>query len=543
MKNFKYCRSFLAGLALSIFLLSCEKKEYDPNFELSRQFTSSGFRITEGETSVKVEWAPSLFTEGKPVSYTIEVSKTADFQGTPVYTKKVEATEVTITNSDLQVRQPYYARVKTNALNSTAESNWVVSPSFIIKGEQIFVAPVPESDIIDRAVILRWTTTPGVTKIVLTPQAATSFEIPITAGDNTAGQKLVENLAPNTTYTAEIFVGTLSKGFLTFKTKATITGTSIIDLRSISGRPSVLADTLPVIPSGSIVILKRGLTYNISSTTNLTKSVTILSGTDFIPDLASIYFTSNFNIAANSSIDSIVFQDLNLYSDDYASRYVFNINQVGTIGKVKFENVRGHRFRGFFRMQTGSTGTKVTDFIMNNSIVDSLRDFSLVNTNNSNTVANIKVTNTTIYNARKVVDHRSPGSNSITFENCTFHNLPGGGPAAVGGTTYFIDLGSQNSANPILIKNCIFGRSWDDQGLGNDARGIQTGATTSVTVQNSFRTSDFISTNATYQIQGLTAYSGSSNSLFTDPDNGNFKINDNGFAGRNNSGDPRWRIN
>lgn len=540
MKTSRYSSFLFAGIGALLVLASCQKK-YDSDFTLSRQFISSGFSITEGETSVRVQWAPALFTNGKDVNYTIEVSTSPTFQGTPAYTKQVDTNFVVISSTELQIRQPYYARVKTLASGSTSESGWVVSPSFIIKGEQIFRAPVPEADIIDRAVILRWTTTPGITRIVLTPQGGTATEVAVTAADNTAGFKLIENLTSNTTYTAEIFAGTTSKGFLSFKTKTTITGTSVIDLRGITGRPSVLADTIPVVPSGSIIILKRGLTYNISSATSLNKSLTILSGTDFIPDRATIYFTSNFNLTANATIDSLVFQDLNMMSDDYASRYVFNINQVGTIRKVRFENVRGHRFRGWFRMQTGTTGTKVTDFIMNNCIIDSLRDFSLVNTNNSNSVANIKVTNTTLYNARKVIDHRSPGLNSILFDNCTFHNLPGGGPAAVGGTTYFIDLGTQNSANPIVISNCIFGKSWDDQGLGNDARGIQVGTTTSVTVTNSYRTSDFVSTNTLYQIQGLVAYPGPSTNLWVDPNNGNFRFKDNSFAGKSSAGDPRWR--
>jgi hypothetical protein len=271
----------------------------------------------------------------------------------------------------------------------------------------------------------------------------------------------------------------------------------------------------------------------------LTKSFTILSGADFIPDLATIYFTNNFNLVAGSAIDSLVFKDLNLYSDNFASRYVFNISQVGTIKKVVFENVYGHRFRGFFRMQTGGAGTQVTDFIMRNCVIDSLRDFSLVNTNNSNSVANITVSNTTVYNARKVIDHRSPGSNSIKFTNCTFYNTPTGGAAGGVGAFYFIDMNTLNSATPITITNCIFGKTWDE-GSGNDALGIRAGGATTVSTSNSYNTSDFVSTNAANQISGLLPYAGTSFTLFTNPDNGNFKIKDNSFPGKGNSGDPRW---
>jgi len=540
--NKNFYNKILPLILIIVLLAGCEKDTEIEEPNLPRMFAPIGQLITVGETQVKFEWNPSLFSAGKDVQYTFQISKDSTFPGTPDYSITTDTTFVIVTDAQISIRQKYFARIKANAVGNSVESNWYVSSGFIMNGEQIFKVPVAESDIIDNAVILRWTTTPGVTKIVMTPSGGVPFDVVITAADNTAGFKLIGGLLGSKTYSAEIFAGAKTKGLLSFTTKPTITGANIIDLRGITGRPSVLADTLPIIPSGSIVILKRGLTYNFTAATSLNKSITILSGSDFIPDLASIFMGSNFNLTANAAIDSLVFKDLNMYSDDYNAKYIFNINQVGTIGKVRFENVRGHRFRGFFRLQNAGAGTKVTDFIVENCVIDSLRDFSLVNTNNSNTVANILVSRTTLYNARKVIDHKSPGSNSMKFENCTFYNLPGGGastpPGGVGGF-YFIDLGTQNSATPIVITNCIFGKTWDDQGLGNDARGIISGAATSVTVSNSYKTSDFISTNALYQIP-LTLYSGTSFSLYTDPANGNFKIKDNAFAGKSNCGDPRW---
>jgi hypothetical protein len=539
--NMNFYKKLLPAVFLVVLFVGCKQdlEIEDPN--LPRMFTPVGLRLTVAQTQVKIEWNASLFSGNQDVQYTVEISKDSTFQVAPAFTKVVDTTVLVITDADIAIRQKYFARIKANATGSTEGSKyWIVSAPFTLTGEQIFVVPVPESDLIDNAVILRWTTTPGVSKIVITPPTGSPFDVVISAADNTAGFKLIGGILANTTYSAEIFAGTRSKGLLTFTTKPTITGANIIDLRGIVGRPSVLADTIPIIPSGSIVILKRGLTYNITATTNLNKSMTILSGADFIPDLATIFLGSNFNLTANATIDSLVFKDVVMYSDNYAAKYVFNINQVGTIGKVRFENVRGHSFRGFFRMQTGGAGTKVTDLIIENCVIDSLRDFSLVNTNNSNTVANIRVSRTTLYNARKVIDHRSPGSNSIKFENCTFYNLPGGGAAGGVGGFYFIDLGTQNSATPIMITNCIFGKTWDDQGLGNDARGIQMGAATTVSVSNSYQTSDFISTNPLYQISGLVPYSGTSFALYTDPANGNFKLKDPAFAGNGTSGDPRW---
>ena len=537
--NKNFYNKILPLFLVVVLLAACEKDTEIEEPNLPRMFTPVGLRLTLAQTQVKIEWNPSLFSQDQKMQYTVEISKDSSFQTPPAFTKIVDTTFITVTDVDIAIRQRYFARIKANTTGGTEGSKyWIVSTPFTLTGEQIFIVPVPESDIIDNSVILRWTTTPGVSKIVITPPTGSPVDVVVNAADNTAGFKLIGSLIGNTTYSAEIFAGTKSKGLLSFKTKATITGANIIDLRGITGRPSVLADTLPIIPSGSIVILKRGLTYNFTSATSLNKSLTILSGSDFIPDLASIFMGSNFNLTAGAAIDSLVFKDVNMYSDDYAAKYIFNINQVGTIGKVRFENVRGHKFRGFFRIQTGGAGAQVTDLTILNCVIDSLRDFSLVNTNNSNKVANITVSNTTLYNARKVIDHRSPGSNSIKFTNCSFYNLPAGGAAGGVGGFYFIDLGTQNSATPIMITNCIFGKTWDE-GLGNDARGIQAGAATTVSVSNSYQTSDFISTNALYQIS-LIPYSGTSVNLYMDPANGNFRIKDNAFPGKGNSGDPRW---
>lgn len=529
---------FLLGGSFIVLLFACTKTKNYEDVNLPRMFTPVGLRLTVGLTEAKLEWDPSLFTSGKEVQYTVEVNKDSTFQAAPDFSKVLDTTVIVVTDSDIPIRTRFFMRLKANASGSTAESNWISTAGFSLTGEQIFVVPVPESDIIDNAVILRWTTTPGVTKLVLTPNGGTAFDVTLSAADNTAGFKLVTGLQPNTVYAAEIFAGTKSKGLLSFRTKTAITGTNIIDLRGITGRPLVLQDTIPVVPSGSIIILQRGLTYNITSTASLDKSLSIVSGADFVPELATIYFQNNFNLVAGSSIDSVVFRDLTMMSEDYNSRYIFNISQVGTIGKVVFDNVRGHRFRGFFRMQTGGAGTQVANVIINNCVIDSLRDFSLVNSNNSNTAANILVTNTTVYNARKVIDHRSPGNNSIKFQNCTFFNLPSGGPADGTGGQYFIDMDAQNSATPIVIQNCIFGKTWDDVGQGTNARGIRVGASTTVSVINTYQTADCI-INTMYPIGGLT-YTGTSYTLFTDPDNGNFKLKDSNFAGFGNSGDPRW---
>src|ERR1044071_8496300 len=167
MKNISYFRIFLTGIIALIVAGSCQKK-YDSDLQLSRHFSPTWFNVTQRATNVEIQWAASLYTQGTEITYTIEVSKTNAFQ-TIDYTAQVDTNVITITDASLTVRQPYYARVRANELNGTAASNWAVTTqTFMILGEQIF-QPVLSTDIIDNAVILKWRTTPGLTKIVITP--------------------------------------------------------------------------------------------------------------------------------------------------------------------------------------------------------------------------------------------------------------------------------------------------------------------------------------------------------------------------------------
>src|SRR6187431_521240 len=154
---------------LVISFFSCQK-HYDPNFTLPRQFKPGDIVITTTETKATFTWSASLFSPAA-TSYTLQVSKDSLFTGTNVYDKLVNTTTVVISDTVLQARQIYFARVKANTNGTTAESGWVVSSRFSISGEQIFL-PLTVADIIDNAVLLKWRTTPGLTRIVITPTAA-----------------------------------------------------------------------------------------------------------------------------------------------------------------------------------------------------------------------------------------------------------------------------------------------------------------------------------------------------------------------------------
>src|SRR5690606_39438483 len=109
---------------------------------------------------------------------------------------------------------------------------------------------------------------------------------------------------------------------------------SVIDLTGITDRPSVLQDTLSQIDAGSVVILKKGVTYTIDATTALDRSVKIMSEVTFEPGKALVDLTSsNFDIAEGSVIDFIEFANLEMIGNG-TRNYDFNIDNAGDVGKI-----------------------------------------------------------------------------------------------------------------------------------------------------------------------------------------------------------------
>lgn len=518
---------------LLIGLLACNKKE--EALRLSRQFMPSGdIVVSTADTLATLTWKAALFTTGAAATYTVAVSQDSTF-ATTAYTFTTDTTGIRISERYLAVRKKYYARVRTDGRDTASSSNWVYSKGFTITGEQLLL-PIADSNLIDKSVILLWKGTEGLTKLVFTSESVTRT-VSLSAEQSRGGKLQVDSLQPFTTYTVEIFKDQVSKGILTFTTRAAVaTGPHVIDLTGITGVPSILQDTLSKVGAGSIIILKRGERYNIDLATEIGKAVSFVSENSFNTRLPLIYFTNNFNVTAGSVIDSVVFRGLTLRSNDYAARYVINASNVATIGKILFEDCHVEIFRGVVRLQTAAAGgTQVRSFMLNNCVVDSISNYGVVNVDNvACAVQDITIQNSTLYKLEKVVTSKQ-NSNSVVLSNCTINEAPQGG-----GSAYLVDY-SQSATNNITagisLKSCIIGVGRSNSG-NTTVRGIRANAATLISVSSSYNTSDYVV--AGNAIAGLTVYSGTAGDLWKDPANGNFTIKDNGFAGRSTAGDPRW---
>jgi len=431
----------------------------------------------------------------------------------------------------LLYNQLYQVQVRALHSNADMSSRWanlggVKTLSSILKVPGL-------SDITFNSVRVSWNTKGApVTsiKILKTSDSSTVANVTLTAADLIAAYKVVNGLQAATKYTIFLYSGPDVRGYVDFSTKEPFLG-SVIDLSGIIGRPSVLTDTLPLVPSGSTILLKRGEQYNVSGTFALSKSYIIMSAPDLTTtEKAKIYLTSNFVFAASAAIDSIEFNDVNMYGSDNASRYIINNTNGANVGKLKFVNSRMEIFRGMVRLQSGALN--IGSFIIDNCIVDSIGNYFVLNVAASSKVDNVSITNSTFYKTEGIVSSAQTAT-SFKVDACTFNEAPLGN-----NKNYFFDYGSQNVTTGLNISNSIFGIGKSSGGAVT-VKGFRAGAATTINTTNIYKTSDYVS--GGNDIPNIIAYNRPATQLWQDPAAGNFKFIDLIFPGKNTCGDPRWR--
>lgn len=501
---------------------SCKKDDLRP----SRLFRPvSAGDLTADSNTIMASWQKI----GGATSYVVEVSR--DTFRTIDLSLSVDSNEAVV--KKLLFNQLYQVQVKAVAPDTAMNSKWsnlgaVKTLSSILKMPGI-------DDITFNSVRARWTNKGApVTslKIIKSADSSVIATVTLSATDVTNEYVVIDGLTADTRYTIYLYSDKDERGYVAFSTKVPFSGT-VIDLTAITGRPGVLLDTLPVIPSGSTILLKRGETYNMSTTTSLNKTLIFMSGPDLSNTAqAKIYFTSNFTFAAGSTIDSIEFNDLHLFSDNYTSRYVFNNTNSANIGKLKFMNSRMEIFRGMVRLQSGTLN--MNDFIIDNCIVDSISNYFVLTVGTTTSkVNNISMTNSTFYKVEGVIASAQT-SNSVLISDCTFNEAPLGNSK-----NFYVDYNANVIANGITIKNSLFGIGKISAGA-TTVKDLRLGSGTLVTVSNNYKTDDHKTVTGN-DIPAITPSIRTSVQLWQDPYNGNFKIADQTFAGRNSTGALRWR--
>lgn len=466
-------------LGLVLLMSACKKNDNEQgDLEPMRLFKPGAVSIAAGQTQAKLTWAASLFSAGSKLQYTIEVSKDTTF-ATKDFTLNSDTAGVTITDDKLVARQKYYARVKANAIGNQPESKWVNSSGFSITGEQYF-AMVKENDIKETSITLKWRTLAGLTKITLTPQGGTAADIVLTPADIATNTKIITGLTAGTAYAAELFMGTKSKGYVTFATKAATVYTTILT------PGSDIAAAITAAANGAIIGLQPG-TYNAGAVnyTVLQKNVTLKSISDE-PLNTKVNF-KEFTIRGTGAGIRLV----GIEFDGTASGALYFLNLTGAavdaekaaFSNISVENCIVHAATtSFFR---GNRGAAAKDYTIDAITVRNSTIYDMGSTLTYNCFHldklqfnTLSVVNSTFYNFGKSLLSCATTIDvipSITFDRCTFN--------AFGGANAYAIMDA--SANPVkfTMQNSIIANT-PKTGTVNSAAIRATATTSSVTFNN-----------------------------------------------------------
>ena len=539
-------------LCLSVIMFNACTKDDEQTYEKTRLFRPV---LNVDLYSINNTIVVNMGSLKNAIGYTIEVSR--DTFATIEYTVQSDVSYVILDENNLGEELFWNTLYQVRATAHAEDSAFDSKPSDLgsVRTNRFpTILNIPEIyDVTDVAARVTWTPL-GAPVTSMKVFADTDLklktplfpETPVTSQENLNGEAFINGLSPEGKYQIAIYSDGVLRGWVNYNTKVadiSPTDPGVIDIRADES-PSAVENAVITAPDGAIILVKRGVTYNLPSTSLNNKSITIRAAYGFGEQKAKLYTTGNWNIASGSNIDHIRFIDLELRGADYGGDYVFNPSSGNTnVNEILFDNCKIGTFRGIMRLR--GNNAVINNFEIRNCVVDSIGGYGIFCTDSdpsTSTTArgnNIKLVNSTFNKITIGIQCRTP-SESVIIESCTFANI----------NTIFRyrgGTGNNDVTNGIQIKNTIFGRKWDTTGSATtfDVVGTESGglANTTFDVGNTYTTSDLtwvIGKELSAIILGN--YSKKQEELWEDTATNNFNFKDTGFAGRFDTGDPRWRI-
>lgn len=218
----------ICGLIASSCVKNADGLVDDPS--TNRPFVPYSFSVKTSRDTAKFLWSAPVLSTGKRYTYTVDVSSDSLFNSVE-FTKQVDTLGFNVIEPILSVAKKYYARLRVNSFKGSEPSEWYYSGSFTINGEN-YLRAIRDFEISPNTALIHWyanANTAGVNKIVLTKSDGSpgpGFDL--TPGDAASGLKHLDNLAPDTRYTLQLFSGTKSKGIMNFSTTKAIVYTVVL---------------------------------------------------------------------------------------------------------------------------------------------------------------------------------------------------------------------------------------------------------------------------------------------------------------------------
>ena len=535
MKKIIIYTGLFAGLIASLVFSGC-KEDIDPvveELEFSRVFSPVGLEAVISNTrTVTLTWSSVKNAE----KYLLEIYDGETAPANLVHSAEVPATDenqVTFTYVLPAGDTQFWARIKAvSSMQGVEESKWSqasfrTDPENLFNGFDTYMSAM-------NACIVQWE--PGATATsLLFVSGGTQLPFTLSAEDLALGGRQVTGL-PNGVYEVRLMNGNFVRG----RTSVIIEGDVLV------GPGGDLKAALDALPSGGVILLVNGASYPLSEVDTVRTSTKIRG---ILPDdLPKVYLVTGggnhmFDIGTAMTLsDSLVFEnvDISCAYDDGVTKHRGLIDQEldpFAIGAIKFRNcILRNSGRSLIRLRGNAAGQVINNVeILNCVMYDFAFDshYGVLNGAATGNFINIKFVNSTIYKIRGgIINYGSgAGCQSVVVDNCTFNETT----MDAASSRYFIDFGTSNtSTGTIAVSDCIFGQTVDR------ANGIRPGSMT-LTISGSYFTADFFDGTTAPVKQLMTAYSGASTGLWTDPAGGDFTFLDGNFAGVLTAGAPRWK--
>lgn len=420
----------LLMVVLAVLVYSCKKEDPNDGLEAPRIFKPSGITVRTTETDAKITWTAPLLSSNLKLAYVAEFSQDTTF-ATSEFSLQTDTAGLTVADDKLKVRKKYFVRVKALSTNGQPESNWMISRSFSITGEQFF-EQIRDLEIKETQVTLRWKPTAGLDKVTLQKKDGAVVDYPISGSEATTGVKVITGLDAGVEYSTEIYQGTRSKGLRTFKTLV-----PTVYARTLNPGDDIVA-AITNAANGDVIGLNPGTYLAGTNNYNVIQKAITLKSTSGNPLDTKVTYKE---FILNGTGAGIKFDGIELDGTPSASAYFLNlVSGNSNADPANFEPivifnciVRGAT-TSFLRADRGSAAStyKIDHITISNTLVydiGSTLGYHFLHLNKLQFAA-LNIRKSTFYNVGRALILNSTVLTSnpplITIDYCTFNNFGAG---------------------------------------------------------------------------------------------------------------------
>ncbi|MBQ7513533.1 MAG: DUF4957 domain-containing protein [Prevotella sp.] len=522
------------GLSLAGMTACSDPDDVVTSVEYNRLFCPTELEAkVQNTTGVKLTW----FAISAAEQYSIEIyADDADmtFSGTPIsftgtpniVSARTECSWV-LPAGTLEGETTYSVRVK--AVSETMESKWAAT-TFETGTEQIFATP-DATQIGKTWVTLSWPAGTAVTTLTVQKSGEVLQTINLTAADVAAGQKTVEGLNYESTYTFYIYNGEKQRGKIQVQTLPNYTPVTSC---------TELLDAIEAAEAGEVLMLTENKVYDFTDFAAMGKEEAVKSikidkdivlNTNNNATIKGIYFQINGGA-------SVELANITLDGAGGSGDQAFNYKEEGTYAKLYIHDAEIKNYtKGFFYINVAAV---INDITINNCIIHDIEctGGDMFDSRSGGFNA-FNLTNSTIYNSAKTRDFiRMDDASSkvtatpvITVDHCTLYDV-GSGDA-----NYRL-LYVRFAGNTINWTNNVVANTNNKRGFSNQAK------TNIPTFKNNFyfNTKNLVSADDTadatitfFDAEGTVV----ADNPFNDAANADFKVVNEKIQDKE-AGDPRW---